>query len=162
MSFATNFKHTNVVIVNIPVRYDLGNDSASVNKTKKIERCNEKLNQLIKSHPHVTVFKASTNRDHFTRHGLHLNKYGKRELAKQIGMYLNLDQKLVESSDSSIPLPWKPNTESEPLKNVDNLQNVTCANIHRISSRNKKTPVTRNADFLWEDLTSAAQNVGMT
>jgi hypothetical protein len=69
---------------------------------------------------------------------------------------------LAKSSDSPIPLLWKENTEGEMLTNMDNMSNVISDNSRRMSSRNKKPPITRNKDFLWEVPTSTMQKIGTT
>jgi hypothetical protein len=54
MTFINEFKHTNIIIVNAPNRYDLGHDSVSTSKKRKTLRYNEKLHRLLNSYPHVS------------------------------------------------------------------------------------------------------------
>jgi hypothetical protein len=154
MTFITEWKHTNIVIVNVPNRYDLGHDSVSTSKKRKIVRYNEKLYRLLNPYSHVSIVEVSSNTDHYTKHGLHLNKYGKEELAKQIAVQINSAKGLAKSVDIPIPLQWNENREEDVSTNMVELAKIACDNLRRTSARNKKTPITRNKDFLWEVPTS--------
>jgi lysophospholipase L1-like esterase len=147
MTFIKEFECTNIIIVNAPTRYDLEHDSVATSKRRKTVRYNEKLYRLLKSYSHVSIVEVASNRDHYTKHGLHLNKYGKEKHAKQIAVQINSDKRLEMSSTTSITLLWKENIEEEVLTKVGSLSNVTCDNVRRTSSRNKKTPIIRNDDF---------------
>jgi hypothetical protein len=149
MTFINEWKHTNIVIVNAPNRYNLGHDPVSTSKQRKIVRYNEKLYRLLHKFSHVSIVEVSSNRDHYTKHGLHLNKYGKEKLAKQIAVQINSAKGLAKSVDTLIPLPWKVNRKEEISTNMVDFATVACDNLRRTSARNKKTPITRNKDFLW-------------
>ena len=69
--------NTNVIVTNAPARYDL-HPSSCVNK--EVESFNRKLQKSMKIHYHIRVCSMSTNRDHFTTHGLHMNTRGKTGL----------------------------------------------------------------------------------
>jgi hypothetical protein len=61
---------------------------------------------LIRKGPVVlqsSIVEASSNRDHYTKHGLHLNNYGKEELVKQIVIQIN-SVKWIVNSKTPIPL----------------------------------------------------------
>ena len=103
MTFINEWKHTNIVIVDVPNRHDLGHDSVSNSKKRKIVRYNEKLYRLLNPYSHVSIVEVSSNRDHYTKHGLHLNKYGKEELAKQIAVQINSAKGLAKSVDITEP-----------------------------------------------------------
>jgi hypothetical protein len=137
ITFIKESECTNIIIVNAPNRYDLGHDSVATSKRRKIVRYSEKLYGLLKSYSHVSIAEVASDRDHYTKHGLHLNKYGKEKLAKQIAVQINSDKWLAISQATSIPLLWKENTEEEVVTKVGNLSNVTCDNVRRTSSRNK-------------------------
>jgi len=62
--------HTNVILMNVPLRYDPPN-SASVNSSISI--LNRKLKKLVKAFPN-TSFIETPNGNLFTNHGIHLNK----------------------------------------------------------------------------------------
>jgi predicted nucleic-acid-binding Zn-ribbon protein len=59
-------KHTNIILLNIPFRYDLRN-SASVNST--ISTLNRKLKKLVKVSPQASFLETDNNRNSFTNHG---------------------------------------------------------------------------------------------
>ena len=106
---------------------------------KEIVRYNEKLHKLLNSYSHVSIVEASSNRDHYTKHGLHLNNYGKEELVKQTVIQIN-SVKWIVNSKTPIPLLWKENTEGKVSINEDKLSNGNSGNVRRTSSRNKKLP----------------------
>ena len=74
-NFIQTNKHTNITLINVPLRYDLPN-STSVNNSISI--FNRKLKKLIKAFPHTSFLETENNRNLVTNHGLHLNKTGKR------------------------------------------------------------------------------------
>lgn len=78
ITFVSKMDHTNVLVVNIPYRYDLGQDPVSIGVKKKTARYSKKLQELIKLYPHVSTIVASSNREYYTKHGLHQNNYGKK------------------------------------------------------------------------------------
>jgi hypothetical protein len=144
IKFMNKLEQANVIVVNIPYRSDLGQDPCSISIQRKILRHSEKLHKLLKIYPHVSIVEASPNRGHYTKHGLHLNNYGKEETVKQIG----LDKWADKSSEAPLPLPWRDLLIVST--NEENMPTITNDTLCRTSSRNKKTPLTRNQDFLWE------------
>ena len=54
----------------------------------------------MKSYKQVKIIKITTNREHYTKHGLHLNSRGKESMAKEI--LINLQVKPVPHTTS-----WK-------------------------------------------------------
>lgn len=76
------FSHTNIILVDLPHRYDLVEWSCVNTEVKKT---NLSLRDLIKKHPNITLVEASkAGRNLHTRHGLHLNYRGKTWLAETI------------------------------------------------------------------------------
>jgi len=69
-----------VIIINAPHRFDL-EESSCVNKEAEI--FNRKLKRIKKRYNHTEVTDMSVNRDHYTKHGLHMNKTGKEWLARR-------------------------------------------------------------------------------
>jgi len=153
--------HCNIIFVNIPPRHDIGNNSIT---NLEIHPANMKLNKIAKAYNNVTIVDSNLHRKYFTRHGLHLNKYGKNWLSKQIATQIH---RLIEndSKDTTmIPLKWK----LEPISKQDLTnplleQTVTCPIIptklngsvtaekstNRVFNRNRRLPITRSEDFLW-------------
>jgi hypothetical protein len=74
-------KRTSVVIVSAPKRYDLEKTSCVI---KEVHNFNRKLHKKLKVFEHAKVIDSVSQRDCFTRHGLHLNKFGKGQMAHSI------------------------------------------------------------------------------
>jgi hypothetical protein len=68
--FAKLTVNTNVIVICVPHRFDL-QPSSCVNE--EVESFNRKLQKTMKTFSHTQVCNMSTNREHFTSHGLHLN-----------------------------------------------------------------------------------------
>jgi hypothetical protein len=84
-NFMEGHMKTNIILIHAQHRHDLINTSC-VNK--EVDKFNWKLKKIIKIFPIVTIMEVETQRQHFTRHGQHLNLLGKElvaiELAKNI------------------------------------------------------------------------------
>ena len=63
-----------MVVVDAPHRSDL-ETSSCVNK--EVIVFNRKLHKILKPHNYTTQINLSMERDHFTKHGLHMNGSGK-------------------------------------------------------------------------------------
>ena len=72
--FTKHTINTNLIVMCVPHRFVL-QLSSSVNK--EVESFNRILQKAMKTFSHMHVCSMSTNRDHFTSHGLHLNSQGK-------------------------------------------------------------------------------------
>jgi hypothetical protein len=165
--FIQKYNNTNIVVVNIPHRYDLAKDSRT---NLEIQAYNDKLNKMAKSFKHVAIAEIESNRKYFTKHGLHLNNAGKEWLAKLLVTQIS---KLINSrnkTDPVIALNWKNDsnhesinitvthrtslltTEEKPSTQIHNNQDNRSENeaLIRTSNRQKKAPVTRSKDFLWQ------------
>jgi hypothetical protein len=68
--FANSAAHTNVIIMCAPTGFVLLSSSC-VNK--EVASFNRKLQKVMKPYTHVEVCSVSTNWDHFTSHGMHMN-----------------------------------------------------------------------------------------
>ena len=170
--------NTNVIVTNAPARYDL-HPSSCVNK--EVESFNRKLQKSMKIHYHIRVCSMSTNRDHFTTHGLHMNAQGKNWITHT---WASLIKTLTFSSLlSPIPLPEKNKCNEDPAFSainscVNNLEVTTTTHpppiplprkevppvitpassvsqcaiaATRTSGRTRKQPTTRGDDFLWTE-----------
>jgi lysophospholipase L1-like esterase len=134
-------KHTNIILLNVPFRYDLRN-STSVNSA--ISTLNRKL-KLVNVSPHASFLETDNNRNSFTKHGLHLNKSGKRLVTYQLASLL---QSVFEQKTSaSIILGWHNEIQDNNISICEGNQEKL---LIRNSSRNKKIPITRSNDFLWQ------------
>jgi hypothetical protein len=68
--FVGSHSHTNVIVLSVPQRHDL-TETSCVNLEVKV--FNRMLDKLKKAYQNLTVVTVDTNRDFYTRHGLHLN-----------------------------------------------------------------------------------------
>jgi len=99
--FIMNNNHTNILLMNIPFRYDVINASY-VNKT--ILRLNRKLQKLVKINPHSNYLETSNDRNLFINHGLHRNKQGKNLVKFQLASFLLIT--FAQNTSKPIPLEW--------------------------------------------------------
>jgi hypothetical protein len=135
--YLSPLKHTNIMLLSIPFRYDLQNFS-TVNS--KISMINKKLSKLARISPNISFVDSNNDRKLFTRHGLHRNKLGKNLITAQIANHIFSIFKCKTATP--LPLVWLKPTEVLPDENQKN-------GIMRNSSRHWKIPVTRSDDFLW-------------
>jgi hypothetical protein len=132
--------HTNIVLMNVPFRYDLPN-SFAVNE--KISILNKKLQKLSKVSFHTSFLGIMNNRERFTNHGLHHNKLGKKLVNLHLASLLitTLNQKKL----NPISVGWYGKCVEANQHEELNQGNMVTRNL----TRNKKIPVTRSSDFLW-------------
>ena len=93
--FAQRTSNTNVILLEAPLRYDLPLSSC-INIEVKL--FNKRMRGLMTPFSRVKVVSTSTEREHHTRHGLHLNKRGKHWVADNLvreirNLYLPLNLK---------------------------------------------------------------------
>jgi len=79
--FINSNNHTNIILISVPHRYDLKQSSCVNNE---IRAFNRKLMKSVRAFKHASVLEMTSDRNHFTKHGLHLNGLGKEVLSKQI------------------------------------------------------------------------------
>jgi hypothetical protein len=70
--------HTNVVVINVPHRYDLMKWACVNNAAKDFNR---KLRKLLKAYDDLKMTEVENLRELYTNHGLHLNAKEKESLA---------------------------------------------------------------------------------
>jgi hypothetical protein len=80
-TLAQRYKNTNITIVNAPKRYDLIQTSCL---NAEVGNFNRKLQELMEVYEHVQVVESVSLREHFTKHGQHLNKHGKEQMAHRL------------------------------------------------------------------------------
>ena len=102
VNFLDEIQNTSVILVEVPVRYDTG---ARSHINEQIEIYNKQLDKVTKHFKHVKLIKLTTNREHFTKHGLHFNSKGKEILSKELLM--NLQSRQESPKVPAIQLPWK-------------------------------------------------------
>ena len=161
--FIQKHNNTNIIVTNIPHRYDMDMNSVT---NLQIQAANRKLNKMTKVFSHVAVVETDLDRKYFTQHGMHLNKSGKERLSKLTATQIC---RLVKSNNKEVPiiaLNWK--DESTGKQNTINSlseQTTTCPvslgrnnpdgsisedkPLNTVITRNRKLPVMRSKDFLW-------------
>jgi hypothetical protein len=101
VNYIKNVKHTNVILIGAPFRYDTF-DCSYLNNSIKL--FNRKLSKLAKIFSHVTVSEMINNRLLYTRQGSHLNVLGKEILSNQLVSHIFL--LLERVSVKPIILEW--------------------------------------------------------
>ena len=79
--FVQKYSNPNVLILNIPIRYD---PLTNFQINQDIMNFNDKLQKSTRPCNHVHLVEMSTDRKYFTNHGFHLNKPGKERIGRQI------------------------------------------------------------------------------
>ena len=112
--FMNDNKGKNIVMINSPHRHDLI-PSSCVNK--EVINYNSHLKEATGPHPNVKLLEIILIRNHFTRHGLHLNLTGKKLVSQEIAMILKEifnQEKLTTYSEKAI-LPDENNLTTKKL-----------------------------------------------
>ncbi|KAG8310248.1 hypothetical protein J6590_067533 [Homalodisca vitripennis] len=109
---------SNVVLVDLPNRYDLAEWSCVNEETKKT---NEILKKLSEKYPNVTLVEASKANKHLhTRHGLHLSVSGKRWLAHEIIQAVRDNPEKRPTSSLSTESPVLQSAQTNKVNNSGN------------------------------------------
>ena len=95
-------KHTNVLLVRVPTRFDLILTSC-VNK--EVIKYNGELHKWMKQYEHVKITNSELQRKYFTRHGMHMNLAGKELIAQSIMEHIK--EHFPKRETSTITLQWK-------------------------------------------------------
>jgi len=84
---------------------------------KEIKVYNRKLNNIMRRYNYTEVIDMSANRDHYTKHGLHMNGTGKDWLARRIMDTIN--KLFVYQELAAITLEWEESSEKrDQLKTI--------------------------------------------
>ena len=99
---------------------------------------------------HVSVIDMNLTKNEFTRHGLHMKSSGKEKVSKIIG---HNTTNLLTSQNPPLSLKWKEvqsatSTYETKMEFISGNANDMHKNAARTSCRPKRTPITRNEDFL--------------
>jgi hypothetical protein len=76
--FIENLVHTNVVVVEAPHRFDFDTSSCV---SEEVTAFNRGLQKILKPHKHASLLNLVVDRDHFMKHGLHMNGHAKDRLS---------------------------------------------------------------------------------
>jgi hypothetical protein len=86
-NFVQSRGHTNIIIMSAPHRHDLDTASCINNEVKIFNR---KLLKKLKIYDYACVVETNLDREHFTQHGLHMNRFGKKSISKIISENIKL------------------------------------------------------------------------
>ena len=139
VSFAKECQHTNLIVMSASNRHDLVNWSCVNTEVKKF---NVTLKRRLKTFENTRVLDMNSERAHYTRHGLHLNKFGKKILANKVSAEVR--RKIVNQRKEPIVLRWiedAANVKKEDFPGSDMA-------VIRRSERTKKPPQKLSNDFL--------------
>jgi hypothetical protein len=112
--FMERHSQTNVTAVNVLSRFDLEAHSC-VNQ--EVKAFNRKLDKHMKNFQYATTVKVTSDRDYFTKHGLHLNRRGKEQTAKTIANSIKEIFKLHKKDP--IRMSWKTEQNLEGANTVN-------------------------------------------
>ena len=105
---------------------------------------NRKLLKLVKVNAHTSFLEICNDRNLVTNHGLHRNKLGKNLVKLQLASSLLIA--FVPNTSKPIPLEW--HDACIETNSSEDIKHLKTSN--RNSGRNRKVPVTRTNDFLWQ------------
>ena len=97
--FVQTHKNMNAIVMEAPCRYDLDPTSRVNNEVKTFNR---KLRKHMKIYSNASVIGIDSNREFYTKHGLHMNQKGKEQTAKKIGLEIKFRLKEKEGTPSHI------------------------------------------------------------
>ena len=86
-NFVENQRQTNFIVTSVPCRRDLDPKSCINDEVKMYNR---KLEKYLKVCDNTRIIEVDSNRELFTRHGLHMNSKGKEQIARKIAQTINL------------------------------------------------------------------------
>jgi len=127
--------------VSAPKRHDLSTTSC-VNSD--VTTYNRKLHKRMKMFEYVKILDSEVQREHFTRHGLHVNTVGKELMAQRITDHIS--KTLLVRKTPPIILKWRQDLMDSGQEVTEAQEKVTYS---RTSGRKRKQLATRGDDFLW-------------
>jgi hypothetical protein len=174
IQFILKYNNTNILIINLPHRHDL---ASSATTNSRIRSYNMKLKHFTQAFKHVSIVEMSSERNNYTRHGLHMNNVGKEKLARQIAYQIEMHNKRTNATGMIIPLHGREErampantlagtptgspevdrlstdnyleTRLPTVQTLNTLITSVTKPLLRVSSRNKRVPTNRTQDFLW-------------
>ena len=142
--FMKRTSSNSVHILNVPHRLDLVNSSC-VNKESIVY--NRKLQKIVKTSNHVQIQTMSRDRTCFTKHGMHMNSFGKNWMCQEITKKI-LDLLSPKSNNLPIPSYWKAPHSTDATTQCS-INSTVCSLVMNQRPLRKKTPTTKNEVFLW-------------
>jgi hypothetical protein len=115
--FVTKIGHTNIIMGEIPKRYDT-NEFSTVNQ--KIRTYNRILKKYGKSNTHLSIMETMQERKYYTNHGFHLNALGKDELCLKLRVII--DRIFMSNTVLPISLKWEKDHSENTLNAASEVQ----------------------------------------
>jgi len=133
LDFVIEHKDLKVVVLNSSHRHDLLPHSCINLEVKKFNR---KLNKIMKLHSKVKVMELELDRNHFTRHGLHLNSEGKKLVSQKLAMVVQ--NFAIKHQSGTISATWKVHPFTDTNSTTQEPSNKEGMNSSTSSSQHKK------------------------
>ena len=119
--FVTKNNYTNIILGEIPNRYDTAESS---DLHQKIMTYNRKLKKHSKLNTHIHITETVQERKYYTNQGFHLNALGIDALCSQLRIIV--DKIFMNNDVPPIPMEWKKEhleqTENTTSTNIDNVK----------------------------------------
>jgi len=141
LNFVKQRKDTNNIIVGAPKRHDLSTTSCVKSEVTKYNR---QLHKRMKMFEYVQILDSEVQREHFTRHRLHMHTVGKELMVQRIMDHIR--KILLARKTPPIILKWRQDIMDSGQEGVEAQEKVTYS---RTSGRKRKQLATRGDDFLW-------------
>jgi hypothetical protein len=135
----------------VPHRFYLHADSC-VNK--EVEVFNRKLGKLVKAFEYTALIKLDSNREVFTKHGLHMNNKGKELVAKKIMSAIKY--MLYKNIEEPISMTWK---EDKVLKSQEKHNKQICEEVRDSPELNKGRVDTQDCTAFQNDRSQELKQV---
>jgi len=127
--------------VGAPKRHDLSTTSCVKSEVTKYNR---QLHKRMKMFEYVQILDSEVQREHFTRHRLHMHTVGKELMVQRIMDHIR--KILLARKTPPIILKWRQDIMDSGQEGVEAQEKVTYS---RTSGRKRKQLATRGDDFLW-------------
>jgi hypothetical protein len=99
--FVKRNAESNIVLINAPQRYDLIPESC-VNT--EVVKFNRQIKKIVKPYSKVHLLETNLDRNHFTKHGMHLNYKGRDLNAQQLALIV--EKIFRKEQPVPIAIPW--------------------------------------------------------
>jgi hypothetical protein len=148
LHFVMNNLHSNIIVVNVPHRYDLPMSSC-VNR--EVSLFNKKLEKCLKSLNCVSLIATDCFRENFTKHGMHLNSLGKSNVSRQIVKCIHT--MINKEVKAPIKLDWRTeyDTVDSDVIEMGSTYASPVLGANTVDKCTRRKPITRSSDFLWGD-----------
>ena len=140
-NYMTESRHTNIMCVNVSVRYDLSELSFIKEEPRTFNR---KLDRISSKYKHTNVLNVVLSRECFTRHGLHLRKFGKDFITGCTAKRIRTYQWQTGTGDSK-KLEWHESPVAIPGEKLDEVKSILQT---QPAKRLRSQSIVRSNDFL--------------